>query len=166
MCGAPIVYGMMINAPAALKEGIEHQVNGLIAGAAPPAAIIEGASAWASTSPTFTALTENLRPGRRLRPSGRWDCRLHRFCRPARNGRQGVRYHMQEAITVLDPVSLEPVPWDGETMDEIMFRGNLVMKGYPEREGDRGPSPTAGFHTGDLAVVHSDYVKIKDRSRT
>ena len=74
---------------------------------------------------------------------------------------------MQEAIAVLDPVSMEPVPWDGETMGEIMFRGNLVMKGYLKNEKASEEAFAGGwFHTGDLAVVHSDgYVKIKDRSK-
>jgi acyl-CoA synthetase (AMP-forming)/AMP-acid ligase II len=87
--------------------------------------------------------------------------------RAERNGRQGVRYHMQEAITVLDPVTMEPVPADGETMGEIMFRGNLVMKGYLKNEKATNEAFAGGwFHTGDLAVMHPDgYVKIKDRSK-
>ena len=87
--------------------------------------------------------------------------------RAERNGRQGVRNHMQEAITVLDPVSMTAVPADGETMGEIMFRGNIVMKGYLKNEKATTESFEGGwFHTGDLAVMHPDgYVKIKDRSK-
>jgi len=114
----------------------------------------------------------NLRPGFRYGPASvcakqpEWE-NLPIDLQAARNGRQGVRYHMQEAITVLDPVSMLPVPWDGETMGEIMFRGNLVMKGYLKNAKATQESFAGDwFHTGDLAVVHSDgYVKIKDRSK-
>src|SRR5574343_574395 len=166
MCGAPIVYGMMINAPESLREGIEHSVNGLIAGAAPPAAIIEGAQRMGFNITHVYGLTETYGPASVCAKQPEWD-RLPIDLQAARNGRQGVRYHMQEAITVLDPVSMEPVPWDGETMGEIMFRGNLVMKGYLKNPGATEESFAGGwFHSGDLAVVHADgYIKIKDRSK-
>ncbi len=166
MCGAPIVYGMLINAPEALRDGIEHQVNGLIAGAAPPAAIIEGAERMGFNITHVYGLTETYGPASVCAKHPEWD-KLSIEMRTARNGRQGVRYHMQEAITVLDPNTMEPVPWDGETMGEIMFRGNLVMKGYLKNEKATAESFEGGwFHTGDLAVVHADgYVKIKDRSK-
>ncbi|WP_374327865.1 acyl-CoA synthetase [Azonexus sp.] len=166
MCGAPIVYGMLINAPAVLKEGIEQTVNGLIAGAAPPAAIIEGAQKMGFNITHVYGLTETYGPASVCAKQPEWE-RLPIDLQAARNGRQGVRYHMQEAIAVLDPVSMQPVPWDGETMGEIMFRGNLVMKGYLKNEKASEEAFAGGwFHTGDLAVVHSDgYVKIKDRSK-
>ena len=166
MCGAPIVYGMMINAPQELKDGIEHTVNGLIAGAAPPAAIIEGAQRMGFNITHVYGLTETYGPASVCAKQPEWD-RLPIDLQAARNGRQGVRYHMQEAITVLDPVTMQPVPWDGETMGEIMFRGNLVMKGYLKNAKATDEAFAGGwFHTGDLAVVHSDgYVKIKDRSK-
>ncbi len=166
MCGAPIVYGMLINAPAELKEGIEQTVNGLIAGAAPPAAIIEGAQKMGFNITHVYGLTETYGPASVCAKQPEWE-RLPIDLQAARNGRQGVRYHMQEAIAVLDPVSMQPVPWDGETMGEIMFRGNLVMKGYLKNEKASEEAFAGGwFHTGDLAVVHSDgYVKIKDRSK-
>ena len=166
MCGAPIVYGMLINAPDELKQGIEHQVSGLIAGAAPPAAIIEGAEKMGFDITHVYGLTETYGPASVCAKHDEWK-KLPIDLRTGRNGRQGVRYHMQEAITVLDPVSLEPVPADGETMGEIMFRGNLVMKGYLKNPKATQEAFAGGwFHTGDLAVVHSDgYVKIKDRSK-
>ncbi|MBS1190369.1 MAG: acyl-CoA synthetase [Rhodocyclaceae bacterium] len=166
MCGAPIVYGMLINAPDHLKAGIEHPVSGLIAGAAPPAAIIEGAEKMGFDITHVYGLTETYGPASVCAKHEEWGT-LPIDLRAARNGRQGVRYHMQEAIAVLDPVSMEPVPWDGETMGEIMFRGNLVMKGYLKNPKATEEAFAGGwFHTGDLAVVHSDgYVKIKDRSK-
>ncbi|MCE1187208.1 MAG: acyl-CoA synthetase, partial [Rhodocyclales bacterium] len=166
MCGAPIVYGMLINAPDELRQGIEHELNGLIAGAAPPVAIIEGCERVGINITHVYGLTETYGPASVCAKQPEWD-KLPIDLQAARNGRQGVRYHMQEAITVLDPVTMEPVPWDGETMGEIMFRGNLVMKGYLKNEKATQEAFAGGwFHTGDLAVVHSDgYVKIKDRSK-
>ena len=166
MCGAPIVYGMLINAPEEMRNGIDHPVHGLIAGAAPPAAIIEGCERIGINITHVYGLTETYGPASVCAKHPEWD-KLPIDLRAARNGRQGVRYHMQEAITVRDPVSLEEVPWDGETMGEIMFRGNIVMKGYLKNEKATQEAFEGGwFHTGDLAVVHSDgYVKIKDRSK-
>ena len=166
MCGAPIVWGMMINSPDSLKEGIAHQVNGLIAGAAPPAAIIEGCEKMGFNITHVYGLTETYGPAAVCAKHPEWD-KLPIDLRAARNGRQGVRYHMQEGIEVRDTVSMEPVPWDGETMGEIMFKGNLVMKGYLKNPKATEEAFEGGwFHTGDLAVVHSDgYVKIKDRSK-
>jgi fatty-acyl-CoA synthase len=166
MCGAPIVYGLMINAPAELREGITHTVSGLIAGAAPPAAIIEGAERIGLNITHVYGLTETYGPAAVCAKHAEWDA-LSLEERTILNGRQGVPYHMQEAVTVLDPDTLQPVPWDGETMGEIMFRGNIVMKGYLKNPAATDEAFAGGwFHTGDLAVVHSDgYVKIKDRSK-
>ncbi|HRQ56580.1 MAG TPA: acyl-CoA synthetase [Azoarcus taiwanensis] len=166
LCGAPIVYGMLINAPDGLRAGIEHSVSGLIAGAAPPAAIIEGAERIGFDITHVYGLTETYGPASVCAKHPEWnDLPIDR--RAERNGRQGVRYHMQEAIAVLDPETMLPVPADGETMGEIMFRGNLVMKGYLKNEKATGEAFAGGwFHTGDLAVMHPDgYVKIKDRSK-
>ncbi len=166
MCGAPIIYGMMINAPEKLRAGIKHSVSGLIAGAPPPAAIIEGAERIGLNLTHVYGLTETYGPASVCAKHPEWDA-MSIEQRTERNGRQGVRYHMQEAITVLDPGSMEPVPWDGQTMGEIMFRGNLVMKGYLKNEAATIEAFAGDwFHTGDLAVVQPDgYVKIKDRSK-
>lgn len=165
-CAAPIVHGMLINAPKECQEGITHKVSALIAGAAPPAAIIEGMDALGFDLTHVYGLTETYGPAAVCAKHDEW-ANLPIELRAARNGRQGVRYHMQEAIKVLDPNTMEEVPWDGETMGEIMFRGNLVMKGYLKNPKASEESFAGGwFHTGDLAVVHSDgYVKIKDRSK-
>jgi fatty-acyl-CoA synthase len=83
------------------------------------------------------------------------------------NGRQGVRYLMEEGLTVMDPSTMQPVPADGETMGEIMFRGNITMKGYLKNPASTHKAFAGGwFHSGDLAVMQPDgYVKIKDRSK-
>jgi fatty-acyl-CoA synthase len=166
LCGAPIVYGTLINAPDALREGITHTVNGLIAGSAPPAAIIEGCERIGFNITHVYGLTETYGPAAVCAKHPEWD-ELPIDQRAGLNSRQGVTNPMQEAITVLDPDTMQPVPWNGDTMGEIMFRGNTVMKGYLKNEQATAESFAGGwFHTGDLGVVHSDgYVKIKDRSK-
>ena len=165
-CGAPIVHNMMINAPAAQREGIQHKVSALVAGAAPPAAVIEGMERIGFDITHVYGLTETYGPASVCAKHEAWNA-LDVTARAERNGRQGVPYHMQEGITVLDPETMDPVPWDGETMGEIMFRGNLVMKGYLKNPGASAEAFAGGwFHTGDLAVMQPDgYVKIKDRSK-
>ncbi len=166
MCGAPIVYSMLINAPADLRAGIRHRIAGQVAGAAPPAAIIEGAEQIGIELTHVYGLTEVYGPAGVCSKHAAWtDMPIDR--RAERNGRQGVRTPLQAAMTVLDPRTMQPVPWDGETMGEIMFRGNITMKGYL-----KNPSATAEafagdwFHTGDLAVMQPDgYAKIRDRSK-
>jgi len=166
MCGAPIVYGMLINAPETLRQGIDWPINGLIAGAAPPLAIIEGAAKTGFNLTHVYGLTETYGPAAVCAKQEGWDD-LPLEARAVVNGRQGVPYHMQQAITVLDPMTLEPVPRDGETMGEIFFRGNLTMKGYLKNPKATDEAFAGGwFHTGDLAVMQPDgYVKIKDRSK-
>ena len=165
-CGAPIVHGMLINAPEGMRAGIDHKVSALIAGAAPPAAIIEGMERIGFDITHVYGLTETYGPASVCAKHPEWDD-LPIASRAERNGRQGVCYHMQEAITVLDPETMEPVPADGETMGELMFRGNLVMKGYLKNEKASEEAFAGGwFHTGDLGVMQPDgYVKIKDRSK-
>ena len=166
LCGAPIVYSMLINAPASLREGIGHPVKGLIAGAAPPAAVIEGCEAAGIDLTHVYGLTEVYGPAAVCAKQERW-ADLPADERARLNGRQGVSYPLQEAVTVLDPATMEPVPADGETIGEIFFRGNVVMKGYLKNPSATQEAFAGGwFHTGDLAVMHPDgYVKIKDRSK-
>jgi fatty-acyl-CoA synthase len=137
-CGAPIVHNTLINAPAELREGISHKIHALVAAAAPPAA-------------TITAMD---RLGIELTHA-------------ERNGRQGVRYLLQEGATVLHPITMEPVPWDGKTIGEIMFRGNITMKGYLKNPKATQEAFAGGwFHSGDLAVMQPDgYFKITDRAK-
>ena len=150
----------------AVMVTVEPPSRAMVAGAAPPAAIIEGAEKIGFDITHVYGLTETYGPASVCAKHPEWD-ELPIDRRAERNGRQGVRYHMQEAITVLDPVTMEPVPADGETMGEIMFRGNLVMKGYLKNEKATQEAFAGGwFHTGDLAVMYPDgYVKIKDRSK-
>jgi len=166
MCGAPIVYSLLINAPADLRAGIGHRVAGLIAGAAPPPAIIEGAEGVGIDITHVYGLTEVYGPAAVCAKQSEWDDLPPRR-RAELNGRQGVRYLMQESMTVMDPQTMEPVPADGETIGEIMFRGNIVMKGYLKNEQATQEAFAGGwFHSGDLAVLHPDgYAKIKDRSK-
>ncbi|HJV53884.1 MAG TPA: acyl-CoA synthetase [Noviherbaspirillum sp.] len=165
-CAAPIVLGMLIAAPDEVRSGLSHTVSAMVAGAAPPAAIIEGMERLGFNLTHVYGLTETYGPASVCAKQDGWE-RLPLSERAALNSRQGVRSHMQEAITVLDPATMQPVPWDGETMGEIMFRGNLVMKGYLKNPSATQESFADGwFHTGDLAVVQPDgYVKIKDRSK-
>ncbi|MCQ4144553.1 acyl-CoA synthetase [Vogesella sp. AC12] len=165
-CGAPIVHTMLINAPAECKQGIEHPVNCLVAGAAPPSAVIEGMEKLGFNITHVYGLTETYGPAAVCAKQPAWQA-LDLSSRTERNGRQGVRYTMQHGMTVLDPETMQEVPHDGETMGEIMFRGNLVMKGYLKNEAATAEALAGNwFHTGDLAVIQPDgYVKIKDRSK-
>ena len=166
MCGAPIVYSMLINAPEGLRTGIRRRIAGQVAGAAPPAAIIEGAEKVGVELTHVYGLTETYGPASVCAKHAAWTA-MPIDQRAERNGRQGVRTPLQEAMTVLDPATMQPVPWDGETMGEIMFRGNVTMKGYLGNQHATDATFAGGwFHTGDLAVMQPDgYVKIRDRSK-
>ncbi len=165
-CGAPIVHSMLVNAPPEWRAGINHKVSALVAAAPPPAAVIEGMETIGFNITHVYGLTETYGPAAVCAKHVEWDA-LSIDQRTERNGRQGVRYHMQEGIDVMDPLTMQPVPWDGETMGEIMFRGNIVMKGYLKNPKASEESFYGGwYHTGDLAVMQPDgYVKIKDRSK-
>ncbi|HJV73354.1 MAG TPA: acyl-CoA synthetase [Noviherbaspirillum sp.] len=165
-CGAPIVHSLLLSAPDELKAGINHQVKAMVAGAAPPAAMIEGMEKMGFDITHVYGLTEVYGPAAVCVQHASWDA-LDIGERARLNARQGVRYHLQEAVTVMDPETMQPVPADGETMGEIMFRGNITMKGYLKNEKATQEAFAGGwFHTGDLAVMNPDgYVKIKDRSK-
>ena len=166
MCGAPIVYSLLINAPPELRAGIAHKIAGQVAGAAPPAAIIEGAEQIGIDLTHVYGLTEVYGPASVCSKQAEW-ASLPIDQRAERNGRQGVRTPLQDALRVLDSETMQPVPWDGETMGEIMFRGNIAMKGYLKNPAATQAAFAGGwFHTGDLAVTQADgYVKIRDRSK-
>ncbi|QMV73093.1 acyl-CoA synthetase [Comamonas piscis] len=165
-CGAPIVHSLLVNAPAALKEGVPAGVKCMVAGAAPPAAMIEGMEQLGFDLTHVYGLTEVYGPVMVCAQQPDWQA-MDIGERARLNARQGLRYHLQRDAQVRDPETLAPVPQDGQTMGEIMLRGNIAMKGYlknPEatQEAFRG----GWFHTGDLAVQDPDgYIKIKDRSK-
>ena len=136
-CGAPIVHSLLINAPESMKHGITHKVSALVAAAAPPAAVIEGMERMGFDITHVYGLTETYGPAAVCAKHGEWDS-LDIGARTERNGRQGVKYTCEEGMTVMDPETMREVPWDGQTMGEIMFRGNITMKGYLKNpEGDR-----------------------------
>jgi fatty-acyl-CoA synthase len=164
--GAPIVHTTLINAPAELKAGIGHRVAAMVAAAAPPAAMIEGMDRMGFDLTHVYGLTEVYGPAAICAKQPEWAA-LDLAGRVERNGRQGVPYTLQEAVSVMDPATLTPVPWDGETLGEIMFRGNMTMKGYLRNPRATSEAFAGGwFHSGDLAVMQPDgYVKIRDRSK-
>ncbi len=165
-CAAPIVHGLLINASPELKEGMPAGVKAMVAGAAPPAAMIEGMETLGIDLTHVYGLTEIYGPAAVCVKHASWQ-ELDIGQRAALNARQGVRYHLQQGMTVMDPQTMKEVPADGQTMGEIMFRGNITMKGYLKNVTATQEAFTGGwFHTGDLAVIHPDgYIKIKDRSK-
>lgn len=165
-CGAPIVLSMLINTPAEQQTKIEHLVEVLVAGAAPPAAIIEGMSRMGFKVTHVYGLTETYGPSALCAAQTGWS-NLSIAEQAERHSRQGVPYPLQDAMRVLNPETLEPVPADGQTLGEIMFRGNIVMKGYLKNPQATAEAFAGGwFHSGDLAVCHPDgYAKITDRAK-
>ena len=165
-CAAPIVHNLIIHAPAEWREGVGPGVRGMVAGAAPPAAMIEGMARIGFDITHVYGLTEVYGPASVAVKRSTWA--QESLSEQTRlNGRQGVRYMLQEGMTVLDPETMAETPADGQTMGEIMFRGNIVMKGYLKNPAATTKAFAGGwFHTGDLAVMESDrYVKIRDRSK-
>jgi fatty-acyl-CoA synthase len=165
-CGAPIVHGLLVNAPAAMKAGVPAGIKAMVAGAAPPASMIEGMEQMGFDLTHVYGLTEVYGPATVCAKHDSWDA-LDIGERARLNARQGVRYHLQRDVRVLNPETLQPVPQDGETMGEIMFRGNIAMKGYLKNLKATQEAFAGGwFHSGDLAVQYPDgYFKIKDRSK-
>jgi fatty-acyl-CoA synthase len=165
-CAAPIVHSLIYNAPENMRAGIDQQVRGMVAGAAPPAAMIEGMAKIGFDITHVYGLTEVYGPASVSVKRESW---AHESLseQTRLNGRQGVRYVLQEGMTVMDPETMAECPADGVTMGEIMFKGNIVMKGYLKNPRATQESFSGGwFHTGDLAVMEPDrYVKIKDRSK-
>ena len=165
-CGAPIAQGALANVPAQWREGIDHRVATMVAGAAPAPAVIAKMKEIGFDLTHVYGLTEVYGPASVCAKQEHWET-VSDDERAQLNARQGVRYHLQAAVAVLDPDTLEPVPNDGETLGEIMFRGNICMKGYL-KNGHATEAAFRGdwFHTGDLGVLMSDgYMRIRDRSK-
>jgi fatty-acyl-CoA synthase len=165
-CGAPIVHSLLVNAPDSMKQGVPAGVKAMVAGAAPPASMIEGMERMGFDLLHVYGLTEVYGPATVCAKHDEWN-ELDIGERARLNSRQGVTYHLERGIAVMNPETMEPVPADGETMGEIMFRGNITMKGYLKNPKATQDALAGGwFHSGDLAVMYPDgYVKIKDRSK-
>ncbi len=166
LCGAPVVLSLMVNAADDLKAGIEHEVRVMTAAAPPPPAILEAMARLGFDVTHVYGLTEVYGPAVVCSWQREWDA-LPVAEQAAIKARQGVRYPMLEELVVMDPETMQPVPRDGETIGEIMFRGNIVMKGYLKNLPASEKAFAGGyFHSGDLAVCHPDgYIEIKDRSK-
>ncbi len=165
-CGAPIVLNTLNNADESLKAGIEHKVNVMTAGAAPPAPVIAGMEAIGFDVTHVYGLTECYGPTVVCVWHDKWiGSSLNE--KATLKARQGVRGPMLEGLMIADPHSMEPLPQDGESIGEIFMRGNNVMKGYLKNQAASDEAFGGGwFRTGDLAVWHADgYIEIKDRSK-
>ena len=166
LCGAPIVMSTLINATPEERRALPRKVE-FITAAAPPPETVLAAMAEAGFNVTHVyGLTETYGPAVVNEWKNDWD-NLAKGARAARKARQGVRYHALDALAVMDPETMEPVPADGATMGEVMFRGNIVMKGYLKNpKATREAFANGWFHSGDLGVMHADgYVQIRDRSK-
>jgi fatty-acyl-CoA synthase len=165
-CGAPIVHSMLIDAPPTQWEGIDHKVSAMIAAAPPPASVIEGMESRGVELTHVYGLTEVYGPSTACAWQQGWaDLDMHGLARM--KGRQGVRSLLQDGATVIDTETGKPVPADGQTMGEIVFRGNITMKGYLKNPSATADAFAGGwFHSEDLAVLEPDgYIKIKDRAK-
>ena len=165
-CGAPIVLNLIAHAPDELKAGIDHKVSVMTAGAAPPASVIQAMEELGFDVTHTYGLTETYGPAVVCAWHDEWN-ELEISEKARLKARQGVRYSVLDGLMVADPETLEPVPRDGETMGEIFFSGNNVMRGYLKNPSSSAKAFAGGwFHSGDLAVCHPDgYIEIKDRSK-
>ena len=166
LCGAPIVMSTLLNAPEGEKKPLPHVVQFATAAAPPPEAVLAAMKEAGFNVTHVYGLTEVYGPACVNDWNADWD-KLPPTEQAVKKARQGVRYPVLEAIDVLDPVTMEPVPRDGSTLGEVMFRGNVVMKGYLNNAAATAQAFQGGwFHSGDLGVMHPDgYIQLKDRSK-
>jgi fatty-acyl-CoA synthase len=164
-CGAPIVLSIVLNAKPEERRELSHTVEVMTAAAPPPAAVLKGMEAAGFHMTHVYGLTETYGPAVICAWKKEWD-QLPVDQRASMKARQGVTYHALEDLEVMDPETMTPVPRDGKTMGEVMFRGNIVMKGYLRNPEATQQSFSGGwFHSGDLGVMHPDgYIQLKDRS--
>ena len=166
LCGAPIVMSTLLNAPAGERKPLPHMVEFITAAAPPPEAVLAAMKSAGFNVTHVYGLTEVYGPASINDWHREWDG-LSASEQAAKKARQGVRYPVLEALDVLDPQTMQPVPRDGETLGEVMFRGNVVMKGYLKNKSSTEAAFAGGwFHSGDLGVIHPDgYIQLKDRSK-
>ena len=166
MCGAPIVMATLLNAPAAEKKPLPRRVEFVTAAAPPPEAVLAAMKEAGFNVTHVYGLTETYGPATVNEWHGEWD-KLSSSEQAAKKARQGVRLVPLEGLDVFDPKTLQPVPRDGKTLGEVMFRGNVVMKGYLKNKSSTEKSFAGGwFHSGDLGVIYPDgYIQLKDRSK-
>ncbi len=166
LCGAPIVMSTILAAPDDVRRTLEQPVTFMTAAAPPPEAVLADMKSAGFDVTHLYGLTETYGPAVVNEWHDGWN-ELPDGEQAALKSRQGVRYASLEELAVLDPETMKPVPRDGETLGEVMFRGNIVMKGYLKNPGATTEAFEGGwFHSGDLAVVHPDgYVQLRDRSK-
>ena len=165
-CGAPIVLNLVINAKDEQRRRFDHQVNVMTAAAPPPASTLQRMQEQGFNVTHVYGLTETYGPAVICSWHPEWD-ELPITLQTNKKGRQGVKYHVLEDVTVMHPKTMTPVPADGKTIGEVMFKGNVVMKGYLKNSQTTQDAFQGGwFHSGDLGVIQSDgYIKLKDRSK-
>ena len=166
LCGAPVVMSTLLNAPAQEKKPLPHQVEFFTAAAPPPEAVLAAMREAGFNVTHLYGLTEVYGPAVVNEWDHAWDS-LPANEQAMKKARQGVRYPVLEALDVVDPDTMESLPADGETLGEVVFRGNVVMKGYLKNPASTRAAFAGGwFHSGDLGVKHPDgYVQLKDRSK-
>ncbi len=166
LCGAPIVMSLLINAPAGDKRDFSQIVTFNTAAAPPPEAVLSGMADAGFAVTHLYGLTETYGPAVVNEWHDGWNS-LDKSQQAARKARQGVRYAALEGLAVMDPETMQMTPMDGETIGEVMFRGNIVMKGYLKNKQATDEAFAGGwFHSGDLGVMHPDgYIQLKDRSK-
>ncbi|MEM9454827.1 MAG: acyl-CoA synthetase [Myxococcota bacterium] len=166
LCGAPIVMSILLGPPAAERRPLPRAVEFFTAAAPPPEAVLAAMKAAGFNVTHLYGLTETYGPAVVNEWKRQWQ-QLPPSDQATLKARQGVRYQALEALSVRDPQTLAEVPWDGETMGEVMFRGNVVMKGYLKNKAATDAAFAGGwFHSGDLGVIHADgYIQLKDRSK-
>jgi fatty-acyl-CoA synthase len=166
MCGAPIIMQFIISATPEERRPLKRKVEFMTAAAPPPAAVLEALEKENFRVTHVYGLTEVYGPATICSWHEEWnDLPAHE--RAALKARQGVRYTAQDGVTVMDPTTMKEVPRDGTTMGEVMFRGNLTMKGYLKNPAATREAFAQGwFHSGDLGVLHEDgYIELRDRSK-
>ena len=166
LCGAPIVMNMIASAPEEEQRELPHRVEMMTAAAPPPPTVIASMEEAGFNVTHVYGLTEVYGPSVVCEWQEDWS-QKDKSTQAQLKGRQGVRYHVLEGLTVADPETMKPVPADGETMGEILMQGNIVMKGYLKNSEETEKAFAGGwFHSGDLGVLHPDgYIELKDRSK-